>query len=82
MNEHINRKRLNRILKDLADELDVPPSKYREAMEHYEAVGAWLDADDSKLAHYLSIYPQGSFALGTAVKPLGDDEYDKESNSS
>ena len=77
MNEHISRKRLNLILRDLADELDVSPSKYREATEHYEAVGAWLDADDSELARYqLSIYPQGSFALGTAVKPLGGDEYD------
>ena len=77
MNEHISRERLNRILTDLAAELDVPPSKYREATEHYNAVGAWLDADDSELARYeLSIYPQGSFALGTAVKPLGDEEYD------
>ena len=77
MNEHISRERLNRILTDLAAELDVPPSKYREATEHYEAVGAWLDADDSELARcQLSIYPQGSFALGTAVKPLGDEEYD------
>ena len=77
MNEHISRKRLNRILTDLAAELDVPPSKYREATEHYKAVGAWLDADDSELARYQpSIYPQGSFALGTAVKPLGDEEYD------
>ena len=77
MNEHINRKRLNRILRDLADEIDVPPSRYREATERYEAVGAWLDADGSELARYQpSIYPQGSFALGTAVKPLGDEEYD------
>ena len=77
MNEHISRKRLNRILSDLADELDVSPSKYREATEHYKAVGAWLDADDSELARYQpSVYPQGSFALGTAVKPLGDEEYD------
>ena len=77
MNEHISRERLNRILTDLAAELDVPPSKYREATEHYKAVGAWLDADDSELACYQpSIYPQGSFALGTAVKPLGDEEYD------
>ena len=77
LNEHINRKRLNQILRDLADELDVPPSKYREAMKHHEAVGVWLGADDSELARYQpSIYPQGSFALGTAVKPLGDEEYD------
>ena len=77
MNAHINRKRLNLILRDLADELDVPPSKYREAKDHYEAVCAWLDAADSELSCYqLSIYPQGSFALGTAVKPLGGEEYD------
>ncbi len=77
MNEHINRKRLNQILRDLADELDVPPSKYREATKHHEAVGVWLGADDSELARYQpSISPQGSFALGTAVKPLGDEEYD------
>ena len=77
MNAHINRKRLNLILRGLADELDVPPSKYREAKDHYEAVCAWLDAADSELSRYqLSIYPQGSFALGTAVKPLGGEEYD------
>ena len=77
MNDHGKRRPLGRILHLLAEELDVPPSKYREATEHYEAVGAWLDADDSKLASFRpSIYPQGSFALGTAVKPLGDEEYD------
>ena len=42
MNDKENRKRLNRILHDLSNELDVPPSKYREAKEHYNAVGAWL----------------------------------------
>lgn len=80
MNEHNSRKRLNRVLSDLASELDVPPSMYRKAQEHYEAVGAWLDAEDSELACFQpSIYPQGSFALGTAVRPLGDEEYDVDS---
>ena len=77
MNEDISRKRLHRILTDLAEQLDVPPSKYREAKERYDAVGTWLGAEDSELACYEpSIYPQGSFALGTAVKPLGDEDYD------
>jgi len=77
MNEDQNRKRLSRILRDLSDEIDVPPSKYREAKAHYDAVGAWLGEDDSELAPYEpSISPQGSFALGTAVRPLGDDDYD------
>lgn len=77
MNENLNRKRLNQILRDLSDELDVPPSKYREAKARYDAVGAWLGEDDSELAPYEpTISPQGSFALGTAVRPLGDDDYD------
>lgn len=77
MTEVINRQHLNQILRDLSDELDVPPSKYEEAKEHYDAVGDWLGEDDSELAPYEPvIYPQGSFALGTAVRPLGDDDYD------
>ena len=77
MNEQENSKRLNQILNDLSGELDVPPSKYRQAKEHYDAVGSWLGEDDSELTPYdPTIYPQGSFALGTAVRPLGDDEYD------
>lgn len=80
MNDYTSRRRLNSVLTDLATELDVPPSKYREAREHYEAVGAWLDADGSALAEYRpAIYPQGSFALGTAVRPAGDEEYDVDS---
>lgn len=65
------------ILSDLVETLDVPPSKYEEAKGHYEDVGAWLDADDSPLKRYRpAIYPQGSFALGTVVRPVGEDDYD------
>ena len=77
MNEAQQRQRLNEVLSDLSDTLDVPPSKYEEAKEHYDAVGDWLGEDDSALAPYDPvIYPQGSFALGTTVHPLGDDDYD------
>ena len=77
MSEVRNRQQVSKILRDLADTIDVPPSKYEEAKEHYQAVGNWLGDDDSDLAPYSpQIYPQGSFALGTAVRPLGDDEYD------
>jgi hypothetical protein len=77
MNETYNLQRLNQLFRDLAEELDVPPSKYEEAKEHYDAVGEWLAEDDSELATYEpAIYPQGSFALGTAVRPLGDEDYD------
>lgn len=68
---------LNHILDDLAEELDVPPSKYEEAISRYEAVGKWLNEEGTALARFRPvIYAQGSFALGTAVKPQGDEEYD------
>ena len=47
-----NRQRLPQILGALANELDVPPSKYEEAKEHYDAVGRWLRDDDSELAPF------------------------------
>ena len=66
-----------RLMEFMAEQLDVSPSKYRDAAERYEAVGGWLDQPDSKLHQYgVDIYPQGSFALGTVIRPIGDDEYD------
>ena len=71
-----NHQTLGHVFSGLADELDVPPSKYEDAKERYEAVGEWL-GDASALAPYSPVIsPQGSFALGTAVRPLGDDDYD------
>lgn len=61
----------------LAEELDVSPAKYQDAEERYKAVCEWLGAEGSELAEYEpDLYPQGSFALGTAIRPLGDDHYD------
>ena len=72
-----NRQTLGHIFSGLADELDVPQSKYEDAKERYEAVGEWLGDDASALAPYSPVIsPQGSFALGTAVRPLGDGDYD------
>ena len=77
MNRQYRQQQLNQIYRDLADEIAVPPSQYREAKKRYDAVAAWLDEEDSELVFYKpTIYPQGSFALGTAVRPLGGDEYD------
>lgn len=68
---------LQKFLHSLSEEIDVSPAKYRDAKERYDAVGSWLGQEDSALAAYKpTIYPQGSFALGTAVRPLGDDDYD------
>lgn len=59
------------LLESVAQELDISPSKYEEAVNRYRAVGDWLDAEGSSLAPYRPrIYPQGSFRLGTVIRPV------------
>jgi len=64
-------KSLGPLLESIAQELDISPSKYKVAVDRYRAVGEWLDAEGSALAPYRpQIYPQGSFRLGTVVRPV------------
>jgi len=71
------RKDLNKSLRLVAQKLDLDETRYLNAKEKYRAIGAWLNADNSSLAKYTpEVYPQGSFLLGTVVKPLSRDEYD------
>jgi len=78
MNMHERVSKLSTSLKSIAEELDIPESTYLEAVKRYQAVGEWLNGEGSHLAKYApEIYPQGSFRLGTVVKPISDkDEYD------
>jgi len=65
----------NKCLHKLAENLDISDTMRDKAIESYTAVGKWLGdcADDSAV----KIAPQGSFYLGTVVKPVSDkDEYD------
>ncbi|MEN6320348.1 MAG: nucleotidyltransferase [Syntrophaceae bacterium] len=72
------RQQVNRVLDNLADSIDISETRYKEAEGHYMAIGQWLGKEDSPLAFYNpEIYPQGSFRLGTVVKPITEkDEYD------
>lgn len=76
MNKKLNE--ISMMLKQYAEMLDIPVSYFLEAKKRYESVGNWLSKDDSALAIYNpEIYPQGSFLLGTVVKPISNkDEYD------
>ncbi len=72
MNDEI-RVRYNQFLENLSDELDIPPGKYKQAVDHYQAVGNWLnDGEYEGCDDVPAIYPQGSFRLGTVVRPLRD----------
>ncbi|GEB39241.1 hypothetical protein GLI01_32760 [Gluconacetobacter liquefaciens] len=64
------------LLERLCERLEPSETQASRAKSSYEAVGQWLAAaGDSRLASS-SIYLQGSIALGTTVKPIGQTEYD------
>ena len=63
------------ILENLGKQLDISESQYNEAVKSYEAVGEWLSKEGSPLYPYNPrILPQGSFMLGTIIKPINDED--------
>src|SRR5580700_4045447 len=69
---------LSALLEKTAEILDIPDSLHEDAVLKYEDVAAWLSDDASGLARYQPrVYPQGSFRLGTVVRPVTEtDHYD------
>lgn len=68
-------------LEDLAEELSVPESRYEQAERSYKSLGDWLHRDASTVREYgPQVYVQGSFRLGTTIRPLTEaEEYDIDS---
>ncbi|ALR19664.1 MULTISPECIES: nucleotidyltransferase [Sphingobium] len=62
----------------LADELEISDTRYEQAEESYQSLGRWFNRPASTLRDYdPAVYVQGSFGLGTVIKPLhADEEYD------
>ena len=67
-------KQISDILEELAKLLDVTETEFKAITTSYEAVGTYLAEGSSPLQKYNpSIHPQGSFLLGTVVRPISDD---------
>ena len=65
---------LNQELQNLAESLDIPPQIAEQAVSTYDDVAEWLSRDDSPLREYNpDIYPQGSFRLGTMIRPIDEE---------
>ena len=63
------------ILVGIAEALDIPPSKYKQAVDRYKSIGSWIeDGNYLGVQSIPEIYPQGSFRLGTVVRPIKDGE--------
>jgi len=62
---------MDSILREIAEELDISPSKYQQAVERYTSVGRHLEGGQYPgTSGEPQIYVQGSFRLGTIVRPL------------
>ena len=64
------------VLNEMLEKLELPESAYIKAKERYDSLGLWFDKSECK-KYNPHIFPQGSFRLGTAIRPLDDKaEYD------
>lgn len=75
MNQLFRLRIFEELLEDIVGELDIPEGRYEDAERAYKSVAEWLDRPESSLrVAKPKIYVHGSFALGTATKPLNEDE--------
>jgi hypothetical protein len=68
---------LDDVLIRICNLMQLSLTQFSLAEQHYHAICDWLGARESALYRYRpDLYPQGSVALGTTVKPQKRDEYD------
>ena len=69
----IDTRKYSAFLEQVATEIDIPAGKYRDAVDRYLAVGRWLEGGENLTRQGTpKIYVQGSFRLGTVVRPIRD----------
>ncbi len=71
MTNHIT----TRIINEVAGGLDIPDSAYQTAKKRYDDLGEWFHRKEAHCFNFdPHVYPQGSFRLGTVIRPLSEDE--------
>lgn len=62
-------------LEALANALEIPTSRYEQAEKSYKSLADWLHRVESSVKDYEpDVFVQGSFRLGTVIKPQSDEE--------
>ena len=65
------KEQLDALSLDVCDELQLAPTRYKLAVERYDAVNQLLERPGSPFQFFSPrIFPQGSMALGTTSKPV------------
>jgi hypothetical protein len=66
---------LNALYEKIAESINISEKLFDQAEDYYKKLGAWMDKETPD--YRITVYAQGSFALGTIIKPLTDkDDYD------
>lgn len=69
------KEKINDLFEKVVSALDISETLFDRAEKEYKDLGTWIDGETPD--YKIDIYPQGSFALGTVVRPISDeDEYD------
>lgn len=69
--------RSNAVLNKVLEKLELPDGAYEKAEQRYKDIGEWLHRPGSSCRAFDPlVFSQGSFRLGTAIKPEDEDEYD------
>lgn len=62
------------LLGRVADSLDITPTQFERAKQAYETISKVVTtSDDARLAS-AKVFPQGSFAIGTVIRPADDED--------
>jgi len=69
----MSRERANSILEEILGTIEIPDSAYETAERRYRDFGGWIGRRESNCyAFDPHIYVQGSFRLGTVIRPLDE----------
>ncbi|WP_048601594.1 nucleotidyltransferase domain-containing protein [Rubeoparvulum massiliense] len=66
------------VLEEMIEQLDLPEYVVEKTIQRYKSLGEWFNRENSSFKDVdIKIFPQGSFALGTTIKPINEqEEYD------
>lgn len=68
------KKQINDVLRKSVQEISISESQHGILVQSYEAVGNFLAENDSLKPYHPEIHPQGSIRLGTAIKPVAEED--------
>ena len=67
-----SKQNIDKMLRKIAKEIEISKTEYEKAVKSYNAVGTFID---NNIPQYdIKVVPQGSFRLGTVIKPITDED--------